>query len=79
MATPTPNPNPNPTTQVYLPVAEAAVGSLDYLGVHARHGAQRSRDPPTWLGLELANPNPNPNPNQARSAAASHPPGAPWF
>jgi hypothetical protein len=35
---PNPTPTPNPATQVYLPVAEAAVGSLDYLVVHARHG-----------------------------------------
>lgn len=34
--------------KVYLPVTEAAVGLLDYLVVHARHGDQRSRDPPTW-------------------------------
>ena len=39
--------------QVYLPVAEAAVGSLDYIVVHARHGAQRSREPPTWSALVL--------------------------
>ena len=34
--------------KVYLPVAEAAAESLDYLVVHARHGEQRSREPPNW-------------------------------
>ena len=37
--------------KVYLPVAEAAVGYLDYLTVHARHAEQRSRDPPTWEAI----------------------------
>jgi len=38
--------------QVYLPVAEAAAETgLDYLTVHARHGEQRSRDPPTWEAI----------------------------
>ena len=32
-------------------MAEAAVGSLDYIVVHARHGAQRSREPPTWSAI----------------------------
>lgn len=37
--------------KVYLPVTEAATESLDYLVVHARHGEQRSRDPPTWEAI----------------------------
>ena len=38
--------------QVYLPVAEAAAEcGLDYLTVHARHGDQRSRDPPCWSAI----------------------------
>ena len=36
---------------MYLPVAEAAAGQLDYLAVHARHGEQRSREPPTWAAI----------------------------
>ena len=37
--------------KVYLPVAEAAAGRLDYLAVHARHGEQRSRELPTWAAI----------------------------
>ena len=37
--------------KVYLPVAEAAADSLDYLVVHARHGEQRSREPPHWEAI----------------------------
>lgn len=37
--------------KVYLPVAEAAAETLDYLVVHARNGDQRSRDPPSWEAI----------------------------
>ena len=37
--------------KVYLPVAEAAAETLDYLVVHARHGEQRSREPPSWEAI----------------------------
>jgi len=37
--------------QVYLHAADAANENLDYLVVHARHGGQRSRDPPTWEAI----------------------------
>ena len=37
--------------KVYLPVAEAAADTLDYLVVHGRHGEQRSRDPPCWEAI----------------------------
>ena len=37
--------------KVYLPVAEAAADTLDYLVVHARHGEQRSREPPDWEAI----------------------------
>ena len=32
----------------YLIQIQAANSRLDYMVVHARHGKQRSRDPPTW-------------------------------
>ena len=39
--------------KVYLPVAQAAIGCLDYLVVHARHAKERSRDPPTWEAIAV--------------------------
>jgi len=34
--------------KVYIPLVQSANGLLDYIVVHARHGAQRSREPPVW-------------------------------
>jgi hypothetical protein len=39
--------------KVYLPVAQAAIGCLDYHVVHARHAKERSRDPPTWEAIAV--------------------------
>jgi tRNA-dihydrouridine synthase len=37
--------------KVYLPVAQAVIGCLDYLVVHTRHAKERSRDPPAWEAI----------------------------
>jgi tRNA-dihydrouridine synthase len=40
--------------RVFLPVVELASAHLDYVVVHARHAAQRSRDRPTWSAIAEA-------------------------